>query len=182
MKHTAALWLSLPAVLFFGTVVQAGDPKHDLPPCSGNFCQIHQVGSLVCGANEVMIGIHIGQGKALCAGLTNNDSVSNSLTDAGPNGHQVSSDPSMHGCPTGYFIQGVTVTTGLFAANNEILKCVAFKSPNGSLVSSGSCVRNNAGATQSTVYGFDNPSMHACPSGTAMVGIHQKRNDLYCCD
>ncbi len=176
------IWLTLLGVLLVGTLARADGPRRDLPPCSGNFCQIHQVNSLVCGTNEVMVGIHIGQAKALCAGLTNNYSVSNSLTDPGPNGHQVSSGPSMHGCPDGYFIQGVTVTGGLFAAPNEILKCVAFKNPSGTLATSGSCVRDNDGATQSTVYGFNNPTMHACPSGTAMVGIHQKRNDLYCCD
>jgi hypothetical protein len=65
-----------------------------------------QGGLLGCGSNEVMIGIHLAQGRVICAALNLGYKVQVRYTDPSQGTH-VGSNPVMHGCPQNFFIQAV---------------------------------------------------------------------------
>lgn len=163
-------------------VTEAGEALLIAP---GSFVFHHLVNGLTCASNEVMVGIHMTQGKAICAQLNNGYQVGTAFYDhyayfdsPGPN-TQVSSSPSMHGCPTNYFIQGVQSFYG-----GEILRCVPLRTANGEALFYGKTLHDGRGpgdnGTQSIPTYNISPNMHSCPPSYAMVGLHVAQNDLFC--
>jgi hypothetical protein len=135
-------------------------------------------GGLHLSTHQVMIGIHVAQAQVICASLNFNDGVTETYVDPA-HGNQVPSDPPMHGCHSNFFIQAfLEQGPGL----DEALTCVGLQDQNRRPLSASQCTADDNGATQSTIYGFDQPKMHACPPNYAMVGIQQRRNELYCCN
>jgi hypothetical protein len=132
------------------------------------------VAGIQCARGEVMIGIHLGQRKMICAGFTFPFEIFDTLTDP-PRGHTVGASPEMHGCPAGYFIQGI-VQTG----DDEFLNCVAI-AVNGFGQTFPTELREDrdGGTASVATYGIS-PNMHVCPRGFAMIGIQQDDNALYC--
>jgi hypothetical protein len=130
-----------------------------------------------CGLSKVMVGIHITKQKVTCARLNYDYKVANRIVDK-YRGTQVSSNPSMHGCPANYLIQALQ-RYGL----DEDLTCISLKNNLGQALEFTSALHDGRGpndnGTQSTIYGLT-PTMHVCPRDYAMRGIHQSQNDLYC--
>jgi hypothetical protein len=125
-----------------------------------------------------MVGIHFAQGKAVCAQLNFGYRVASTIVDpSGIGSTQVSSNPSMHGCPTNYLVQGVDL-------QSEFLTCVSLRDSAGNSLDLTRFVHDGRGpsddGTQSTIYGISNPKMHACGPDLAMKGVHRIQNDLYC--
>jgi hypothetical protein len=81
----------------------------------------------------------------------------------------------MHGCPPDYLTQGLDPL-----GDDETLTCVSLMNTAGQALVLTNNFPDSHGNTQSDIYGFTNPKMHACPRDSAMRGIHQDRNDLYC--
>lgn len=134
-----------------------------------------------CGANEVMVGIHINKSKVTCAQLNYDYKIANRIIDK-PRGTQVSSNPSMHGCPPSYLIQAIR-RTGFGEGSDEELSCVSLKNNVGQALELTEKLHDGRGrndnGTQSTIYNLT-PTMHVCPRDYAMQGIHGAQNDLYC--
>ena len=133
---------------------------------------------LQCGPNEVMIGVHINKGKLTCAQLNFGYQIANRIID--PVDHtQVSSNPSMHGCPPDYLIQALSI----FSGDTEELTCVSLRDSAGQALSLPNGVHDGRGpdddGTQSTIYGIKT-KMHVCGVNLAMRGIHRTQNDLFC--
>jgi hypothetical protein len=144
-----------------------------------NFVDLHIQNDLVCPNGEVMIGIHWGQKKSICAALGNGIAVAKSYHDHNAHPTQVSFSPSMHGCLHGYFIQAV-----YDVGAKKTYECVLLEDANGAELAPTTCKHDGKGineGTPSTIYGFNNPIMRACPGGHAMSGLHIGGNDLYCC-
>jgi hypothetical protein len=85
----------------------------------------------------------------------------------------------MHGCAPNYIIQGLT-RNGL----DESLTCVSLKNDLGQALALPLAYvdgpgRGNDGSQSTTFYGLT-PKMHVCGYDTAMAGIQQYKNDLYC--
>jgi hypothetical protein len=144
------------------------------------FVSLHVVSTpnptLNCASNEVMIGIHFAQGKATCAQLNFGYRVASTIIDpSGFGSTQVSSNPSMHGCPTSYLIQGINL-------QSEYLTCVSLRDSVGNALDLTAFVHDGRGndGTQSTIYGINNPRMHVCGVNLAMKGVHRSQNDLFC--
>jgi hypothetical protein len=135
-----------------------------------------------CNANEVMVGVHFAQGKLACATLNNGLSVYNTVLNNAPGTQvpwqNVPQTAYMHGCPPGYFVQGLRLNGGA-----EDLLCVALKS--GSIIQGPSDTyvdgygTSNNGTQSVTTYSLS-PNMHVCRAGYAMAGIHRGWNDLFC--
>ncbi len=130
-----------------------------------------------CRKNEVMVGIHERDHKSICAVPTGRLRVIRRKQDTRKIATQVSHSPSMHGCPDGYFIQGI------WASGKYSYWCAALGDRAGKPYVYTECIHQGRDSkkTQSDIYGFLNPKMHACPIGWAMVGWHMKKNHLYCC-
>lgn len=144
---------------------------------SNAFVAHHKTDSLHCASNEVMVGIHLAQGKSICAALNFGYRVQVSVID-NAKGTQVG-NPAMHGCPANFFVQGVDLVG---PGQDEVLTCVALQTAGSIALTYSSTLQDNHGATQSNIYGITNPKMHACPANFAMVGIHEEQNNLFCAD
>ena len=135
-----------------------------------------------CGNKEVMVGIHMKEHKVICASLNFGYRVLETIRDP-KKGTQVSSNPSMHGCPANYFIQKLISVNELNDRNEELV-CVSLENKNDTALAAPTCEHDGRGpddrGTQSSIYGLT-PTMHSCRDDFAMRGIHQRDNDLYCC-
>lgn len=136
---------------------------------------------LRCASNEVMIGIHLAQGRVICAALNFGYKVQIRYTDPpAPNGTRVGSNPVMHGCAPNFFIQAVNL---MGPGQDESLDCVSLETAdNVALTYSSTYQDGNSPPTASVAtYGLS-PNMHVCKPNNAMVGIHQSQNNLFCAD
>lgn len=144
---------------------------------NGAFVHHHVTSGLNCGAEEVMVGVHLAQNKVICAALNFDYKVGTRITDP-VHGTQVSSNPVMHGCPPDFLIQGMKDFGGA-----EELTCVSLRNNQGQALTLTRGVHDGRGpndnGTQSTIYGLT-PTMHVCGTDLAMRGIHQSQNDLFC--
>lgn len=154
----------------------------DLVVAPGAFVALHvspQGGLLKCGANEVMIGIHLAQGRVICAALNFGYKVQVRVTDP-VHGTQVGSSPTMHGCPTNFFVQAVNL---MGPGQDESLDCVSLETAdNIALTYSSTYQDRNSPPTGSLPTYNISPNMHVCKPNFAMVGIHQSQNNLFCAD
>ena len=176
MKLRLLLMSALLTIVIPMTAAGALGPSAPLVDvANGAFVHHYVRAGFVCGPDEVMVGIHIDHTQVvICARLNFGYKVANRITDR-PHGTQVSDNPPMHGCPRDYLIQGLELTGG-----SESLTCVSLMNAAGQALVLTNELRDGHGATTSDIYGFNNPTMHACPRSYAMRGIHQDRNDLYC--
>ncbi len=128
MKTNNVLTIPMIAMLFAGCM-PPGDAEKDedfdttadevtIPP--GAFINHHVVSGFNCGPLEVMIGIHEGASKVICAELNFNYRIDDRYSD---DNTPVSFSPAMHGCAPSYFIQGIHHYRGY----SERLDCVARK-------------------------------------------------------
>jgi hypothetical protein len=132
------------------------------------------VTGIQCAPWEVMIGIHLEQRRAICASILSFYHIFNTLTDP-PNGTVVGQMPQMHGCPPGYFIQGV-----IPVGEDEYLSCAALSIDGVVQAFPTQLAMNKDGGNASVpTYGIS-PNMHVCPPGFAMMGIQQAQNALFC--
>jgi hypothetical protein len=186
--------LALVAVMLAVTVTQvvAAQPAAAVPLPANMFINLHVISAtsspplspkLICPRNEVMIGIHFEAKKAICAQLNHGYRIYNhAYIDTPRLGTQVSQNPSMHGCTSSWFIQGI----GGISLGNQSLTCVKLVDSQGFLVSGlTQAVHDGRGdgnnGTQSTIYSNGlRPIMHVCPRNYAMRGVHKEKNDLYC--
>ncbi|HEX3478792.1 MAG TPA: hypothetical protein VHT91_27410 [Kofleriaceae bacterium] len=136
---------------------------------------------LSCASNEVMIGIHLAQGRVICAALNFGYKVQLRYTDPpAPNGTSVGSSPVMHGCAPNFFIQAVHL---MGPGQDESLDCVALETAdNVALTYSSTYQDRNSPPTASVATYNISPNMHVCRPNFAMVGIHQSQNNLFCAD
>jgi hypothetical protein len=175
------------AMLFTGCMTpdeadpEVGTTSEELGLAPGAFIHQHVVSGFNCPSNEVMIGIHEGNSKVICAGLNHGYRVKiryNDNTDfnGGPN-TQVSYSPTMHGCAPNYFIQGLG-----HGYTGEDLVCVSLETADGVALNYSSTLHDGRGSTviaSVPTYGLT-PNMHVCPVDFAMAGYHKNQNDLYC--
>jgi len=136
---------------------------------------------LRCASNEVMIGIHLAQGRVICAALNFGYKVQSRYTDPpAPDGTRVGSNPVMHGCAPNYFIQAVTQ---MGPGRAESLDCVSLQTANNVALTYSSTYQDGSSPPTASVPTYNiSPNMHVCKSNFAMVGIHQAQNNLFCAD
>jgi hypothetical protein len=124
-KTRGVLRTAAVAVMAFAmALVVAAQPAAAVAISPNAFVALHVVSTsnatLNCASNEVMVGVHLGQGKAICAQLNFGYRVGSTIIDPEFPATQVSSGPSMHGCPTSFLIQGINL-------QNELLVCVSLR-------------------------------------------------------
>jgi hypothetical protein len=161
------------------TQVVAAQPAAASSLPSNTFTGLHVVAPssygatlLHCPSNEVMIGIHFNNKRAICAKLRNGYRVYHTYFDVKPGTQVPEWAPKMHGCASFYIIQGIDLS-------NETLKCVALADSAGRPVSELPKWHYDF-STQSTIYRINNPTMHVCGHQLAMQGVHKKNNHLWC--
>ncbi len=184
MKTNNALTVPMIAMLFAGCMPPGeAEDEEDfgttteevaIPP--GTFIHHHVVSGFNCGPHEVMIGIHEGTSKVICAELNFNYRIADRYADP-PGGIKVSFSPAMHGCAPNYFIQGIT-----HYASGEFLECVSLETPDGVGLTYSGTLHDGRGSTViASVPTYNlSPNMHVCPANFAMAGFHKAANDLYC--
>jgi hypothetical protein len=147
-----------------------------------------------CNQDEVLVGVHIAQGKVTCAKVSvppgaTPVTIQNPTVNYAQGGTVVPWNnfpvsAYMHGCPPNTWVQGIMKE----GANAEDLLCVSFWQGQTQQLNVDSYVDYGTNPTASVAaYGLS-PNMHVCEplNGNqslgiyAMAGIHSARNDFYC--
>jgi hypothetical protein len=139
-----------------------------------------QGSALACGPQQVMLGIHLAQGRVICASLNFGYKVLARYNDpAAPQGTQVGANPAMHGCRRPFFIQAVNLTG---PGQDETLDCVSLETADNIALDYSSIYQDGDSPPTASkdVYNINNPNMHVCKATFAMVGIHRSQNNLFC--